>query len=61
VVGIVWGLPTAEEWTEALEDNVVLGGRERDERDPSWKCKQCNADVYCEELKESFPDDATTF
>jgi len=57
VVEIVWGLPTPEVWTEALEGNIVLGGCERDDGDPSWKCTGCNADVYREELRDRCADD----
>jgi len=61
VVEIVWGLPTARAWTEALEGEIVLGGCVCDEGDPSWKCTRCNADVYREELRGRFADDMTAF
>lgn len=59
VVEIVWGLPTPQAWTEALEGKIVLGGCERGERDPSWKCTRCNADVYREELRDRLANGGT--
>jgi hypothetical protein len=61
VVDIIGGLPDAEAWADALDGNIVLGGCEGDDRDPSWKCTQCNADVYREELRGRFADDAAAF
>jgi hypothetical protein len=61
VVEIVWGLPAPGVWTEALEGNIVLGGCERGDCDPSWKCTRCNVDVYREELRGRFTDDKEAF
>lgn len=48
---ILYGYPLPDAMDAANRDELVLGGCEIDESNPSWRCLDCHADIHQEDLR----------
>lgn len=48
---ILYGYPLSGAMDGANRGELVLGGCEIDESNPSWRCLDCHADIYQEHLR----------
>ena len=61
VLSILYGYPTPEVFADAEAGRIALGGCCVSAADPSWCCRDCDAVIYPERLRQLYQDAPDAF